>query len=91
MAKQLYNHGDVIQAGSNALEVTGVSYQEVDGEKVNLAYTVRLKADVDAERKAEAERVAAEEAQQAKGDEVAAEQSENLTPNVTSDAEEGTE
>jgi hypothetical protein len=44
MEKQLYEVGDVIQAGSNALEIVSVSYSEVDGKKVNYTYTVKAYA-----------------------------------------------
>jgi hypothetical protein len=63
MSKQLYEVGDVIQAGSNSLEVTGVSYQENDGEKLNFSYSMRLHSELDAERKAAAEAEAAAAAQ----------------------------
>lgn len=52
MTKQLYEIGDVIQAGSNALEVTSVSYTEVDGQKGPITYSVRPLADLIAEREA---------------------------------------
>jgi hypothetical protein len=57
MAKQLYDTGDVIQAGVTALEVTGVTYQEVDGEKVKFAYTVRPQSELNQERADEAARL----------------------------------
>lgn len=61
MAEQLYDTGDVIQAGVNALEVVGVSYQHADDgeEKIKFSYTVRLQSELDAEREAEAERLKA--------------------------------
>lgn len=60
MSKQVYDAGDVIQAGANSLEVTAVSYQEEGGEKVRFTYAVRLKSELDAERAAAAK--AAEDA-----------------------------
>jgi hypothetical protein len=62
MASQLYDTGDVIQAGSNGLEVTAVSYQEDDaGNKSKFAYTVRLHSEMEREREeAHAEAEAAE-------------------------------
>lgn len=61
MAKQLYQDGDVIQAGANALEVTAVSYTEdpETQEKSGFTYSVRLKSELDAERAAEAARLKA--------------------------------
>jgi hypothetical protein len=79
MSKQLYQVGDVIQAGSNPLEVTGVSYQEVDGEKVKYSYNVRLHAELENER--------AEEAQAQKAQEVAEKENAKLTPVAKSDDE----
>ena len=74
MSKQLYDTGDVIQAGANALEVTGVTYQEVDGEKVKFGYTLRLQSEVEAERVAEA--------QHQKAQEVAAKEAKKLESNT---------
>jgi hypothetical protein len=72
MSKQLYEDGDVIQAGANTLEVTGVTYQEVDGEKQNFSYSVRLKSELDTERR--------EEAEAQKAAEVQAKEAAKLTP-----------
>lgn len=57
MSKQLYEIGDVIQAGSSSLEVTGVTYSEPDGtpESRNYTYLIRPHAEVEAERQAEIE------------------------------------
>jgi hypothetical protein len=52
MAEQLYDTGDVIQAGVKPLEVTAVSFQYEGDEKVRFCYTVRLQSEVDAERAA---------------------------------------
>lgn len=77
MSKQLFDSGDVIQAGSTSLEVVGVSYQEVDGEKTKFAYQVRLHSEVEAER--------VEHAQYAKAQEVAEKENAKLTPVAQSD------
>lgn len=71
MSKQLYDNGDVIQAGGNALECSGVTYQELEGEKQGFAYIFRTKADMDQER--------AEAAAAQKAAEVAAKETEKLT------------
>lgn len=57
MSKQLYDTGDVLQAGSNTLECSAVSHQ-VDPdtqEQVKFSYTFRLQSEVEAERQAEIE------------------------------------
>ena len=64
MSKQLYDTGDVIHAGSLELEVVSVSYQEVDGEKVKFAYTVRPHAELEEERRQEVELAKALEVQE---------------------------
>lgn len=84
MSAQIYDTGDVIQAGVNTVEVTGVSYREnEDGEKFGFTYTIRLKSELDQER--------AEEAQRQKAADEAAKQAEKLTPDQVSEPdEEGT-
>jgi hypothetical protein len=57
MSKQLFEDGKVISVDGVTLECVGVSYQEVEGEKVRFGYTFREKAELDAER-AEVERQA---------------------------------
>jgi hypothetical protein len=89
MADQLYDTGDVIQAGSNGLEVTAVSYQEDDaGNKSKFAYTVRLHSELEHERAEEAQRQAEQEQAQ-KAAEVAEAERAKLAPEQVSDAPEG--
>lgn len=59
---QLFEDGKVISVDGVELECVGVSYQEIDGKRHTFGYTFRPKVEVDAERQAEADRIAAEEA-----------------------------
>ena len=59
-------HGDVVTHDGTDYEVVAVSNQEDEnGNKTNFQYTIRDKADLDAERKAQADAEAAEAKRQA--------------------------
>ena len=59
---QLFEDGKVVSIDGVELECVSVSYQESEGKRHSFGYTFRPKADVDAERQAEADRLAAIEA-----------------------------
>ena len=80
MAKQLYEVGDVIHAGTTKLEVVGVAYQERDGEKVDFVYSV--KPDTETKQRMKAEAVSEKERAKLSGtsDEDAALDESKLSP-----------
>lgn len=49
--------GKIVIVNDQEFECVSVSYQETDGVRYNFAYTLRPKADVDAEREAEQKRL----------------------------------
>jgi hypothetical protein len=61
MAEQKYEIGDVV----GDLEVTGVTYNEQDGEKVNFTYQFKTVEDMQAQRELEAQLAAELKAQEA--------------------------
>jgi hypothetical protein len=65
---RLLDVGQVIQSGEQSFEVDAVSYQEVDGQRVNFVYTMRSQADARAEREAIAAAEAKAEAARAESE-----------------------
>jgi arginyl-tRNA--protein-N-Asp/Glu arginylyltransferase len=51
MNEQLFTDGDVVELKGVKLECSFVSYQEIDGQKMNFTYSFRPHEDMERQRK----------------------------------------